>query len=565
MTERAKWSQVGDRIRKKVTDPLSGRVQSIRASSPIEAMARARTVKQTGDALRLGLVSPDEARRIVAANILGSVSVTDLWGRWLRSRPKTDWTAKAEEIWRVRLERSFGALRAWDLTAEKMAEWEAAELMRKVAPKTIWNGYQVIRAVFRVAVRDRAIDRIPWGEWRPQKPPKAVIECCVTIEEFRGLIREAAIADEAAWRRGRYSDLAFRVLVIGFCGLRQGEAAGLGWDDCRIDSEPYTVAVRVQAKDGWRSKHRDWTRPKSPTKGRREEVLRVGAAVVAALRSQRDQLRARGWYSPDGPVFPARGGSWRSHALTIPPSTMRDLARLAGLPGAERWRTHSLRHSFSTLELVASGGDLEAVRQRTRHASVSTLLDYVHPVARAAAKAPFVDDSSIEVPRPALPAYLVEPSEPPALPERAGEDFGAGARAEDRALAGIVGDASRSREQAAEELARAARARRREAAQKTRAKIAPHLDIALALSAEDLARAAAGWCPPEVGADAGRAYAAAYAKERRVSGDVARAAKAGARAKRAKLGAWGRAIRRAVSVRAANGTTAEGLLLGEGR
>lgn len=547
-TKRAKWAVRNGKVRKKVVDPLTGRVVSVTAASEIEALARVRSIKEAADAVRFGQRSPEEARKIVAANVWGEVRLRDLWDRWLKARGKgSAWERQARATWANRIAPDLGKARVWELTAQRLEEWERGQLDQGLANKTVINAFELVRSMCRLAMRDGLIDRLPWADYRPERGVSREIEACVSVDELRLLVDAARERDEANWKKGRFSDLAVRVLVMALCGLRQGEAAGLGWDDCRIDEPPYVVMIRYQAIDGWQGIYPDWDRPMSPTKGRREAAIRVGAALVAALRAQRETLRRMGWWATNGPVFPTKGGGWRSHANTIKPETVRELARRAGLPNWERWRTHSLRHSFSTLELIASGGDLEAVRRRTRHADVKTLLQYVHPAARGTLPGSFIDrDEAPALPPATLPPALPAPgaSGVPLLVAPSAADM-------DRTLAEAIEDASVVRAKTEEEREAARREWRRQYKAKGRQKIAPHMEIALALSDEDFALAATGtWRPREVTEDADRAYAARYAREMRASGDGDKARRAGLMARRAKLAAWGSTMKRAVTVRA---------------
>jgi hypothetical protein len=79
--------------------------------------------------------------------------------------------------------------------------------------------------------------------------------------------------------------------------------------------------------------------------------------------------------------------------MVIDPRLLRRLVAAAGLPDPERWVTHSLRHSFVTLELSAvlrTTGDVKGVQERARHRSRDSLDVYVHRVQRGAVAAPAI-------------------------------------------------------------------------------------------------------------------------------------------------------------------------------
>jgi hypothetical protein len=159
--------------------------------------------------------------------------------------------------------------------------------------------------------------------------------------------------------------------------MRQAEACGLGWDRLEIDQEPFILRIVCQAGQSWHLKHPDWKRPADPTKTKKPRSQILHPTVVLILRAQRAELQSRGWFRCDGPVFPAHGGRWRTTGEVVKPETMRRIAQDAGLPNAAEWVTHSTRHSFATLEAVASR-DLKATQARTGHSSIQQLDSYLH-------------------------------------------------------------------------------------------------------------------------------------------------------------------------------------------
>jgi hypothetical protein len=158
-------------------------------------------------------------------------------------------------------------------------------------------------------------------------------------------------------------------------GLRQAELCALGWDCVEIDKPPFLLRVIGQAQRQW---NRDGaTRPREPTKTKRNRAQSLHENAVAILRVQRAEMKRRGWYRSDGPIFPGVGGAWRTSGRVLLPHKMKQFAKEAGFPHWEQWVVHSLRHSFATLE-VKSSGDLKRTQARTGHSSVKQLESYLH-------------------------------------------------------------------------------------------------------------------------------------------------------------------------------------------
>lgn len=514
--------------RTQIWNPLTQRRTSITAPTPLELLQRKAALGNLKREHKLGLRPMREIARLAQAQIYGNLTVFDVWDEWVKHKAGR-WGKVARSTWAQRLAPTFGKLRAWEVTEGVLIEWQSRELRHGLAQKTISNAFACLGAAYRLAIRAGKLDELPWGFWRPNRPVELEREACRSVEEFELLVHAARERDGKNWSRGRYADLAFRVLVIGLCGLRQGEAAGLGWDCVQIDEDPIHVKVHWQATDGWHQAHPEWTRPREPPKGGKGRILALHSAAAAALIAQRKQLVARGWYRQDGPVFPAAGGAWRSQAMVIAPEALREVVLAAGLPNPEKWVTHSLRHTFATLEVVAHGGDLRTVQRRTGHATLATLSGYLHSAGRGLVKSGIRDLAPESIPQHTELAGLA------ALPQTA---IG-------RALVDLVVQTEGAEEGASEthrtEKLEKTRARRRRAKDKASGrKVVAFAEIAEEMTPEERAK---GVRPPEVTKAADEAYSRAYNEEMRRTGDIEKAGGAGRRARRARLGAWGRTLK----------------------
>jgi integrase len=85
------------------------------------------------------------------------------------------------------------------------------------------------------------------------------------------------------------------------------------------------------------------------------------------------------------------------------------------LPNVLSWSAHSLRDTFVSLEVAATGGDLARVQARSRHATLSSLARYVRALSRNHPAPPAVRTlaGSIADSRGAGLTLLAQPKETP--------------------------------------------------------------------------------------------------------------------------------------------------------
>ncbi len=141
--------------------------------------------------------------------------------------------------------------------------------------------------------------------------------------------------------------------VIYSAGLRVSEVVGLNWAD--IDESLGVLRVRG--------------------KGRKERVVPVGGAALAAVGAYRQripQLCRRGVKDDEAVFLNQRGGrlTTRSVARAVDHYTAQ-----CGL--ASKISPHALRHSFAT-HLLGAGADLRAIQELLGHSSLSTTQKYTH-------------------------------------------------------------------------------------------------------------------------------------------------------------------------------------------
>lgn len=492
------------RFSKQIRHPVTKKRVWITATSQSDLDHRVKQIDDQRRNIRAGLVTLEQARAQLAPTIGGRKVLRVLWAEFEQTigpRSKKPYAS----AWKL-IEPVLGNLTIWECTQNVMATWEnrllspSKERPEGYAPKTL----QVCWAVLKQLARQVAgCDRLPWHGYKSRA--EKLIAMASGNAGARRPRQALASRDElqlflAAATELDAEDGGNRFIVCGvlaLTGMRQAEAAGLGWDCVRLDADPPMLHIMFQGPADW---HKDYPadRPRLPPKNGHDS-LELHPSVVLLLKEQEKRVRAAGHYRADGPVFPAADGSWRIRGRVITPSLFRTIVKRAGLPG-EGWVPHSLRHSLATLELQASKGNLRAVMGRTRHKSMRVVEGYLHQFgARWGGSHIAPLDMPKRLPMKANPRWAKAPAAPKLLPKSTAPESGK-------------------------------------------------------LDRVTLGELASGWVqkggklgdepPRELTALADAAYQRAYSRAKRGGAEVAR--KAGRRARNGVLGAWPSAVRHAM-------------------
>ena len=204
------------------------------------------------------------------------------------------------------------------------------------------------------------------GSQRRRLPQAAALEF-YTPEDVEALARALANglhrppADRAArtgYEIGQDHQDAEAVRVSAYLGLRQGELLALRWQDVNWTAATVTVSRTISA-----------TVERNTTKGRKVRVVPLSDPAAAAL----NRLSQRGEFTDPGELVICNG-----FGRTLDGSALRRrFNRARDAAGLRELRWHDLRHSFGS-QLVASGIDLEDVRDAMGHAHLATTGRYLH-------------------------------------------------------------------------------------------------------------------------------------------------------------------------------------------
>lgn len=287
-----------------------------------------------------------------------------------------------------------------ELSAPRVSAWIDGMAARGIATSSRQQYWSRLGSLVRFAAAREWIGRVPWEGWRPVFRGKRRVrerEAARDVGELARIFEAACLEDDDRRARGLLPDVEAKIVTCAALGLRQGELAGLRWGDVR----PELGMVRIA---------RQWEGASLPKGAPHARALAAAPALFDLLARYRAELDARELFAADGPVFPdleaSRPGAPRAYGKGEPLTRriVRAVIRRAHLPNEKAWSAHSLRDTFATLEERAHGTDLRSLAERTRHASLSSLLRYLRASKRAPPSPGFVLPVASGPTAPMLPA-----------------------------------------------------------------------------------------------------------------------------------------------------------------
>lgn len=277
----------------------------------------------------------------------GNVTVGELGDAWLarQSHLKPSSLRSLRNVWEAKVKPYWGGRSIGSVKHTEVAEWLAGLETNDERPLGATSkryARQILNSIFRDAVRDRRISFNP-VEGVPMPKKTRAAKTYLTHEQLQSF---AACC-------GVYETL---VLVIGYCGLRWGEAIALTTDD--VDLLRGRIIINKNAV--WLDGKVHLGTPKSNV----ERSVPLIGMVAEKLEVHMRGVEPGGliWTAPRGGYVPrpnARDGWW-GMAL-----------RESGIP---RVTPHELRHTAASLA-VQSGANVKAVQRMLGHASAAMTLD----------------------------------------------------------------------------------------------------------------------------------------------------------------------------------------------
>lgn len=263
-----------------------------------------------------------------------------------------DSTLRREDaVWRNHVKPRWGHRKINAIRYSEVQAW-VAELSKSQSPSSVEKAFTILNEIMNLAIKDHILPRgaNPCSDIDLPKRRKAEAKA-FTFDE---VIRIAECAGEI--------DVKYRalILVLGFCGLRWGEAIALTVDDVDLDhNQIHVTKSATQSGRTWDEKG---------TKTNRNRIVPMPEIVKSALASLIDgRLPGSRVFSGDGnypyPVQQSiadRHDGWYKKSLIA--------------AGAPLYPPKALRSTFATLALQASG-DLKAVQKAMGHASAKMTTD----------------------------------------------------------------------------------------------------------------------------------------------------------------------------------------------
>lgn len=278
----------------------------------------------------------------------GRVTFEDFYTQWSARKVWLPGTVAANDL--VRRTVPFKASRMSSIGKPTIEAWVKEMDSSGLAPNTIGQRMNVVRAVMRGAVEERVIADDPTvGVKLPRSRRRDAAMNLPTTGEVGALLA----ASEGHMR-------AF-VGVCAFAGLRLGEASGLQVGDVDFVARTLTVHRQVQRRPGGPAEV-------VPPKYEQERTIFVPDELLEMLRVHAEEIGvgATGWFFPAGgrPVPPTTVHSWWQRTLEA-----------AGVDGV---KIHGLRHFYAS-GLIAAGCDVVTVQRSLGHSKPSVTLDtYSH-------------------------------------------------------------------------------------------------------------------------------------------------------------------------------------------
>ncbi len=230
-----------------------------------------------------------------------------------------------------------------DVQHLNVAEWVTKMMNDGLSASRTRQAYNVLTAMLAGAVLDRRLPRnAARGVALPRLPKCTVVAC--THEQVQRLAAVAGAVD------------GLMILLLAYCGLRWGEAAGLRCRRVDLVRGRLEVAESLSDVNG--------TLVFGPPKSHETRYVPIPKFLCDALAIHIANLR------DDDLVFTApRGGPLRYRAWRR--RTFDPARHAVGLP---RLLPHHLRHTCASL-LIAGGAHPKHIQTMLGHASITTTLD----------------------------------------------------------------------------------------------------------------------------------------------------------------------------------------------
>jgi integrase len=299
----------------------------------------------------------------------GKLTVGEFLERWLEDvvKPSASHRTYATNAQQVRdhIAPTLGRIKLKDLRKSHIDRLYREKLDSGLSSSTVRRVHAVLHKALEEAVK---------GDLIPRNPASHANKPKVKQEEIEPLDASQAAAFMKAAKGDRFDALYVLCLM---CGLRQGEALALRWQD--IDLEGGTLRVSRQLQRMRRDENKSGKLVFSEPKNASRRTVGLPQRAVSALKIHRkrqleEKLASGPLYRDEDLVFASRHGT-PLDAQNVVNRYYKPLLEHAGLPPI---RFHDLRHSCLSL-LAQRGEPIRDLQALAGHATAAfTLQRYTH-------------------------------------------------------------------------------------------------------------------------------------------------------------------------------------------
>lgn len=285
----------------------------------------------------------------------------DLYEQWLAIRKpfwKPSQLESIETSYRTHVRRQWEGRRIGEISQAELQEW-VSDLTSRRSASVVLRAKGIVNGVMKRAVKDRLIAENPCeGLELPRKPKRKERRVYLSIPQL------VAFADECLNAIYIGDERRALVLLLGFCGLRWGEASDLRKEDVDVGKR----SLRIRRSIVWvKGKPVEGT-PKSYEMRTLYMPLIVAEALAPILKRRKRGERV--FSDPSGrPLHPQSASAVRGNRTWWPSA----LKRLGW--DMDDWPSpHDLRHTAASIA-VHAGANVKGLQRMLGHASASMTLD----------------------------------------------------------------------------------------------------------------------------------------------------------------------------------------------
>ena len=263
----------------------------------------------------------------------------------------------------------FGALGISEITAERIDQYIRQRRRQGLRDVTINGHLTTLRQVLRYGEEIGLVQRAP--KIKLLRVVKKMRRRTLDRAQVAKLLR---CADQWPGSPATARKVKAFLLIAASTGMRQDEILHLRWEDVDFDDARLDLRAKEWTERRWNRFERvlETRDCKWSPKTHQERSVWTDTRVLEFLKDYRETLTCR---APSDWVFQGARPGLR---LTTIANPLRATFKWSGLYEKGKL-AHTLRHSVAT-ELLASGVDLETVRDVLGHSNVTTTALYLHTI-----------------------------------------------------------------------------------------------------------------------------------------------------------------------------------------